>query len=81
MKTEYKGVNVVITGDPIGITKGKEISSKDLADILSKTSYQTIREAISKACEKDDSMIIGLAQCVHGVLYVKYNKVVKKGCH
>ncbi len=74
MKKEYKGVNIVITDDN---NSDKEISAKGLSDILSKTSYTTIREAISLSSKRDDAFVIRIAQCVHGVLYVTYNKVVR----
>ncbi len=80
MKKVYKGVNITIeTND--NDSSGKEISAKDLAGILSSTSYQTIREAIKIVCEKDRNSIVRFAQCVHGVLYVSYYKMTKNGCY
>ncbi len=79
MKKEYKGVNIVITSNENGSNDArKEISAKDLSGILSGTSYTTIREAISLSSKDDDAFIIRMAQCVHGVLYYKYNKKVRK---
>ncbi len=80
MKKVYKGVDITIETNG-NDSSGKEISAKDLAGILSSTSYQTVREAISIVCEKDRGSIIRFAQCVHGVLYASYYKVVKKGCY
>ncbi len=54
-----------------------DVTPKELADILESIDNVVIREALALVNTRNKNRIIGIAQCIHGVLYASYFKLSK----
>ncbi len=73
---EFKNVNVTIT-DSVSNWRVSGMSAHELADIFESVDNTVIREALALVNTRNKNRIIGIAQCIHGVLYASYFKLSK----